>query len=351
MRLLKATITNFRGIRDISMEFNPRINVFVGENGSGKTALLSAMSIALSDESDVGIVNSDITKGESISNIRLLCESFGGLISEEVFKDINDEEFFPKKCILLRGSMMDDLVEWLYSMDRMEGCEHKTEVVKYALKEFLPEFSDFSVVGDHDVLLPNLVSNIRMVAVKNGETFEMSQLSSGELAIIELIGSFAMSMAINYPKHENSLSCNSIAFINDIDMHLHPKLQRMMVPKLLDIFPYCQFFISTNSPHVINHVKPESVFMLENEDGNIVVKKPSDTYGMNVDMVLKSIMGMDTTRPDIVHKNLHSVFVAIKDGRLNDARNQIAVLLDEIGVDPELVKAGVLINRYEIIGR
>ena len=47
MRLNSATIRNFRGIEELEMSFDPRLNVLVGDNGSGKTAILEALTIAV----------------------------------------------------------------------------------------------------------------------------------------------------------------------------------------------------------------------------------------------------------------------------------------------------------------
>lgn len=47
MRIEKITIENFRGFKDKSFEFDPKVNVILGDNTSGKTTLLHAIQIAL----------------------------------------------------------------------------------------------------------------------------------------------------------------------------------------------------------------------------------------------------------------------------------------------------------------
>jgi predicted ATP-binding protein involved in virulence len=47
MRIDAIKIHNFRGIADLSLEFDPRFTLLVGDNGSGKTSILSAVSVAL----------------------------------------------------------------------------------------------------------------------------------------------------------------------------------------------------------------------------------------------------------------------------------------------------------------
>ena len=47
MRIDSIQIDNFRGIEHLDLEFDPRFTLLVGDNGSGKTSILSAVSVAL----------------------------------------------------------------------------------------------------------------------------------------------------------------------------------------------------------------------------------------------------------------------------------------------------------------
>jgi len=134
-------------------------------------------------------------------------------------------------------------------------------------------------------------------------------------------------------------------------LHLHPKWQRMVIPKLTAIFPNCQFVISTHSPHVITHVQPECIYLLEQTESGMTAQRPRESYGKNTDRILEDLMGLETTRPDKVSLELHRLYEEINQGQLIDARQKIADLKTEIGEDPELVKAEVLIKRKEIIGK
>lgn len=46
MRIDRLELRNFRGFESASFDFHPNFNLFVGENGSGKTSLLDAISVA-----------------------------------------------------------------------------------------------------------------------------------------------------------------------------------------------------------------------------------------------------------------------------------------------------------------
>lgn len=48
MVIEKLRLKNFRGFEQLCVEFSPRFNVIIGDNGSGKTALLDGLAVAVS---------------------------------------------------------------------------------------------------------------------------------------------------------------------------------------------------------------------------------------------------------------------------------------------------------------
>lgn len=214
------------------------------------------------------------------------------------------------------------------------------EAVRSALMQFMPEFSNLTVRRNP----------LRMTVEKCGQRLNVNQLSDGEKCMIALIGDLARRLAIANPMRTNPLEGDGIVLIDEVDLHLHPKWQRIVVPKLQDVFVGCQFILSTHSPHVIAHVKPESLFLIRQTPSGIISEKPNESYGKNVDRVLEDLMGV-ATRPDAVDSGLRSVFRTIDRGQLDAARTQIDTLRKLIGDDPDLVKADVLIRRKEIIGK
>lgn len=48
MIVTELNISNFRGIENLSFVPNPKLNLFMGSNGTGKTSILKSLSILLS---------------------------------------------------------------------------------------------------------------------------------------------------------------------------------------------------------------------------------------------------------------------------------------------------------------
>jgi len=215
------------------------------------------------------------------------------------------------------------------------------EAVRNALGQFMPELSNLTVRRNP----------LRMEVEKKGERLTVNQLSDGEKCLMAMIGDLARRLALANPMRANVLEGEGVILIDEIDLHLHPKWQRMVIPKLMAVFPNCQFLISTHSPHVITHVRPENLFLLSMTEEGLISLRPSESYGKTVERVLEDLMGLETTRPDEVKEAIRQIYEQIDSGGLDNARELIDELENCIGEDPELVKANVLIKRKELIGK
>ena len=219
--------------------------------------------------------------------------------------------------------------------------DRQLEAVRMALASFLPEFRNLTVRRNP----------LRMEVEKQGQRLSVNQLSDGEKCMIALTGDLARRLAIANPTLDHPMLGSGVVLIDEIDLHLHPTWQRLVVPKLLEVFPNCQFIVSTHSPHVITHVQPESLYLLRQTPQGIAAENPRESYGKNVDRVLEDLMGLATTRPDSVESDLRALFLSIDRGELQPARGKVEALRETIGNDPDLVRADVHIRRKEIIGK
>lgn len=221
------------------------------------------------------------------------------------------------------------------------STDSQLEIVRNALQKFLPEFTNFSIRR----------SPLRMEVKKGGQTLTVNQLSDGEKCLIALVGDLARRMAVANTMRQDPLEGDGIVLIDEVDLHLHPRWQRTVILKLTEVFPNCQFIISTHSPHVINHVHPENLFLLDRTADGIMATHPLKSYGNNVDRILEDLMGLETTRTDDVFQELRDIYDLISQSLLTEATNKIATLKQKIGTDPELIKAEVLIKRKKLIGK
>jgi len=227
-----------------------------------------------------------------------------------------------------------------------EGYEGDPQLnaVRKAIAGLLPGFSQLAVRR----------SPLRMDIHKQNEVLKVNQLSDGEKCSIAFVSDLARRLAIVNPMSRKPLEERGIVLIDEIDLHLHPMWQRTIVPRLIEIFPNCQFFLSTHSPHVLTHVRANNIIVLDRHNGGIVASRPNESYGKTTERILEDLMGLDTTRPDPVSERLRHIYDSIAARDLEGATRAIEAMAAEIESaqsDPEIVKARTLIQRLKILGK
>lgn len=94
-------------------------------------------------------------------------------------------------------------------------------------------------------------SRFNIVDKKNSEVIvpKLDALSTGQSALFNMFATivrYADSKDINSSIRREEIE--GIVVIDEIELHLHSKLQREVLPKLLKLFPKVQFVITTHSP-------------------------------------------------------------------------------------------------------
>lgn len=187
---------------------------------------------------------------------------------------------------------------------------------------------------------------------KNGTRFFLEQLSDGERGLLALVFDLTRRLCIANPTSDAPLTeGNAIVLIDEIELHLHPKWQRMVVRKLREVFPACQFIITTHSPQVIGQTKPDKLRLLvHDESERVVLKSVGQAYGMDSSWVLENIMGVPA-RDYETEQSLSAVYDAIDDEDFIGARKLANALKNDIGDFPDLQEAMALLDRFELLSQ
>ena len=98
----------------------------------------------------------------------------------------------------------------------------------------------------------------------------VSMLSDGVRAMVSLVTDMAWRCAKLNPQMgvNASQETDGIVFIDEVDMHLHPKWQQTVIGSLRAAFPRVQFVVTTHSPQVLSTVKSESIRLLRTYQDN-----------------------------------------------------------------------------------
>jgi predicted ATP-binding protein involved in virulence len=234
----------------------------------------------------------------------------------------------------------EDLENELRLNNTNEYRDRQLEAVRYAIANLLDGWSNLRVRRS---------PLLRMTVNKQDEELIVNQLSDGEKYLLALAGDLARRLAIANPNPDcNPLEGSGVVLIDEIELHLHPKWQRAIIPNLKKTFPNCQFIITTHSPQVISDLK--WVHLLRSTSEGIVIQRiPS--YGKDSNRILETLMGTPE-RPQEIKESLRTLFRHIDKGDLDKARRERQELAHKMGEeDPEFVRADWLIQRKEILNK
>lgn len=173
-------------------------------------------------------------------------------------------------------------------------------------------------------------------------------LSDGQRAVIGLVGDIARRMCLLNPQLGADVTTQTagVVLIDELDMHLHPRWQRILTGGLKRAFPAVQFIVTSHSPQVIGELHPEEIILLR-ATGAV---HPQVSYGLTSSQVLEEIMGAEARAPAVQHM-VHALFHALEHNELENAREKLTELEAVASGIPELVGAQALLRRKEVLGR
>lgn len=98
-----------------------------------------------------------------------------------------------------------------------------------------------------------------------GQTFGFNEMSDGFKAVIHIVADLIMKMQ-NGGKISDVYQKEGLVLIDEIETHLHLKLQKIIMPLLTQVFPNIQFIVTTHSPFVLSSMPNAVAFDLEHRE-------------------------------------------------------------------------------------
>lgn len=175
-------------------------------------------------------------------------------------------------------------------------------------------------------------------------------LSDGQKSMLALVADIAFKAALLNPNLGDRVleRTPGVVFIDELDLHIHPRWQRRLVADLKQVFPSIQFFATTHSPQVVGETPPEQIMLLH-RDGTW--SRPRQTLGLSSNQVLEHIMGAEAVNQQMAAE-FNAVFDLVEKGEFEEARARIDALRGPAGHDfPELVEAENYMQSVESAAR
>lgn len=168
-----------------------------------------------------------------------------------------------------------------------------------------------------------------VVLVTDSGEFSLDAVSGGVSAIIDL----AWQIFLYDPKTESF-----VVTIDEPENHLHPEMQRRLLPDFMSAFPNAQFIIATHNPIILSSVKESNVYVLtyNEETKPKVVSSPLDMVNKagSANDILREVLGIEVTMPIWAENQLQDIITKYSSLEINNTNlNLLREELNKIGFD------------------
>ena len=207
-----------------------------------------------------------------------------------------------------------DLNNWLLQHDwdayQTGEADPGYELVKKALVNCLPEATGLRFAPKMKEVTVNFARR---------EEQAFSNLSDGQRNMLALVGDLAVkAVRLNHAilGDEVLRQTPGIVLIDEIDLHLHPTWQRVVLENLRTVFPNLQFIATTHSPFIVQALHDGELVMLEGQP-------VPQTSNMGIEKIARGLMGVP--KPEVSPRYQHQV----------DAAKDYLLTLEEAATAPE----------------
>ena len=167
--------------------------------------------------------------------------------------------------------------------------------MKQALASILPFIGE---VGEIKILDPEKGGSGLRFRTEYGDV-PLDGLSLGHRTVTAWIIDLAWKLVQHYPQSTEPLAEPGVVLIDEIDLHLHPLWQRMIMKQLSGIFTNVQFVATTHSPLMITSMSDVNVAVLKLTDQGdqvAIENQPAVVEQWRFDQTLVNLFELETAR-------------------------------------------------------
>lgn len=141
-----------------------------------------------------------------------------------------------------------------------------------------------------NVLPPDL--GFRRIAIRMPEV--ILETHTGDFSIDAASGGIAALIDVAWQIFMRSRSGGQfVVVIDEPENHLHPRLQRTVLPGLLSAFPEAQLIVATHNPFVVTSLRDSNVFVLDFADERVESTNLNDIdRSASANQILTDVLGV-----------------------------------------------------------
>lgn len=364
MKILKLKIKGIGGIQNLDLNFSDGFNVICGANGIGKTTILNVIAYEFSQGNSLLTRNSMCEKGiytidyyneggerhsehtitdfiPKEKNYLTLATNTKSLLRFNVNRnfeymkldvlspDSTRDEFFNSK-VTFEGVSVGDLKNWFinrFAFHDKENSLSKNEITNYNLAKKM-----FSVL-DETITFKTVLSksfDIILSTTKGDIYFEY--LSAGYKSCLYIIMGIMKEIEYRYTDTPILIGdFEGCILIDEIEEHLHPSWQARLISALKEIFPKCQFIITTHSPSILQCLtKKEIIPLCLDKNGNTSLKELEiGEYGLQgwtLEEILQDVMEMPGTTSNLYKSVISDFDKAMDEENITEIKKNYEIL-------------------------
>jgi hypothetical protein len=161
------------------------------------------------------------------------------------------------------------------------------------------------------------------------------ECTSGDFSIDAASGGVASLIDVAWQIYMQSQATPSFTVVMDEpENHLHPRLQRSVLPGLLRAFPDAQFVVATPNPFVVTSVQDSAVVVLDFVDGRVESTSLKEVdRSASANKVLMDVLGVPFPAPLWVEDEVDKVVRSVAEEKLTaELLSTIRGRFNEVGL-------------------
>ena len=155
--------------------------------------------------------------------------------------------------------------------------------------------------------------------------FSLDAASGGVAAIVDVAWQIYMKSLIE--------DAEFVVLADEPENHLHPELQRSLLPGLMAAFPRVQFIVATHNPFMVTSVPDSNVFVLHYFEGKVHSRVlPDVDRSASANRVLMDVLGVPFPMPLWVEDRVDEIVTRVQAEKVSaDALHRARAELTEVG--------------------
>ena len=137
------------------------------------------------------------------------------------------------------------------------------------------------------------------IQTSKGEEYDFRKLPAGYKRLFNIVLDLACRSYILSGK--STTNNHGLVIIDEIDLHLHPQLEQVVLDCFKRTFPFVQFIVSTHSPLVLTGIETEGKpnVILNMTSGTTQPGLTHDIYGIDYNTGIEDVMGVEAKNVEL----------------------------------------------------